>query len=44
LLLGGVTGWLLTKAPLFRKWISILGSVLLIVLGLSALISAIWVT
>jgi cytochrome c-type biogenesis protein len=44
LLLGGVTGWLLTKAPLFRKWISILGGVLLIVLGLSALISAIWVT
>jgi cytochrome c-type biogenesis protein len=43
LLLGGVTGWLLTKAPLFKKWISILGGVLLIVLGLSALISTMWV-
>jgi hypothetical protein len=26
LILGGVTGWLLNKAPLFRKWISIFGA------------------
>jgi sulfite exporter TauE/SafE len=40
LLLGGATGWLLNKAPLFRKWISIVGAGVLIVLGLSTLISA----
>ena len=34
LLLGGVTGWLLNKAPLFRKWISIAGGTVLIVLGI----------
>lgn len=39
LLLGGVTGWLLNKAPLFKKWISILGGLLLIMLGLIALLS-----
>jgi thiol:disulfide interchange protein DsbD len=39
LLLGGVTGWLLSKAPLFKKWISLLGGVLLILLGLIALLS-----
>jgi cytochrome c-type biogenesis protein len=33
LVLGGVTGWLLNKAPLFRKWISIAGAVVLIMLG-----------
>ena len=33
LLLGGVTGWLLNKAPLFRKWISIAGGAILIALG-----------
>jgi sulfite exporter TauE/SafE len=33
LLLGGVTGWLLNKAPMFKKWISIIGSGALIVLG-----------
>jgi sulfite exporter TauE/SafE len=33
LLLGGVTGWLLNKAPLFRKWISIAGGIILILLG-----------
>jgi cytochrome c biogenesis protein CcdA len=43
LLLGGITGWLLNKAPLFRKWISIFGGVLLIVLGLSVLAEAILV-
>jgi len=41
LLLGGATGWLLNKAPLFRKWISRLGAVSLIVLGLVTLLTAI---
>lgn len=40
LLIGGVTGWLLNKAPLFRKWVSIAGGVVLIVLGISALVNA----
>jgi sulfite exporter TauE/SafE len=40
-LLGGATGWLLNKAPLFRKWISGLGAAALIVLGLVTLINAI---
>jgi sulfite exporter TauE/SafE len=44
LLLGGVTGWLLNKAPLFRKWISIVGAGILIVLGLSTFINAIMVS
>jgi sulfite exporter TauE/SafE len=33
LVLGGLTGWLLNKAPLFRKWISIAGGLVLILLG-----------
>ncbi|MCL5876322.1 MAG: sulfite exporter TauE/SafE family protein [Candidatus Bathyarchaeota archaeon] len=33
LLLGGLTGWLLSKAPLFKKWISIAGGGILILLG-----------
>jgi cytochrome c-type biogenesis protein len=37
LLLGGVTGWLLHKAPLFRKWISIVGGLVLVVLGVVTL-------
>jgi sulfite exporter TauE/SafE len=37
LLLGGVTGWLLHKAPLFRKWISIVGGLMLMVLGIVTL-------
>jgi sulfite exporter TauE/SafE len=41
LLLGGATGWLLNKAPLFRKWISRLGAAALIVLGLITLIDTI---
>ena len=41
LLLGGVTGWLLNKAPLLRKGISIGGAVLLILLGLVALVNAV---
>ena len=41
LLLGGVTGWLLNKAPLFRKWISIMGAGILIVLGIATIANAI---
>jgi sulfite exporter TauE/SafE len=41
LFLGGAVGWLLEKAPLFRKWTSILGGAFLILLGLSVLILAI---
>ena len=41
LLLGGVTGWLLNKAPLFRRWISIAGAVLLIMLGIVTIVSSI---
>jgi cytochrome c-type biogenesis protein len=41
LLLGGVTGWLLNKAPLFRKWISIVGGGMLLVLGVFTLINAV---
>lgn len=42
LLLGGVTGWLLNKAPLLRKWIGLAGAIILILLGISTLISAIY--
>jgi sulfite exporter TauE/SafE len=41
LLLGGVTGWLLNKAPLFRKWISIAGAAILIVLGVGTIVSSV---
>ena len=40
LLLGGVTGWLLNKAPLLRKWIAIGGAAVLILLGASSLLNA----
>jgi sulfite exporter TauE/SafE len=40
LVLGGVTGWLLNKAPLFRKLISIAGGVVLIVLGVVTIVSS----
>ena len=40
LVLGGVTGWLLNKAPLFRKWISIAGGIALILLGIVTLVSS----
>jgi len=41
ILLGGVTGWLLNKAPLFRKWISLAGGGILILLGLVTMVSSI---
>lgn len=41
LLLGGVTGWLLSKAPLFRKWLSIAGGGMLVVLGILTLATTI---
>jgi putative Mn2+ efflux pump MntP len=41
LLLGGVTGWLLSKAPLFRKWIALIGGGMLVLLGAVTLASAI---
>jgi sulfite exporter TauE/SafE len=39
LLLGGVTGWLLNKAPLFSKWISWFGAGILLLLGADMLIT-----
>ena len=41
LLLGGATGYLLNKAPLFSKWLSRIGGIALVVMGLSVLVSAI---
>ncbi len=40
LLLGGVTGWLLNKAPLFRRWISLTGGGVLIALGLFTMLNS----
>ncbi len=40
LLVGGVMGWLLNKAPLFKKWVSIAGAVVLILLGIGTLINS----
>lgn len=40
LLLGGATGWLLNKAPLFRTWLSRIGGVALVVMGFSVLFNA----
>ena len=37
LILAGVVGWLLEKAPIFRKWTSMLGGVVLFLLGISVL-------
>jgi sulfite exporter TauE/SafE len=39
--LGGAIGWLLEKAPFFRKWTSIFGGAFLILLGSSVLLLAI---
>ncbi|MDR1993294.1 MAG: sulfite exporter TauE/SafE family protein [Nitrososphaerota archaeon] len=41
LLLAGVTGWLLSKAPLLQKWISIAGAAALIILGIFTLFNSI---
>lgn len=41
LVLGGVTGWLLNKAPLFRKWIALAGGVILIALGALSIVDSI---
>lgn len=41
LFLGGTVGWLLEKAPLFRKWMSILGGLILILLGASVVLVSI---
>ncbi|MEM2107770.1 MAG: sulfite exporter TauE/SafE family protein [Candidatus Bathyarchaeia archaeon] len=41
LLLGGITGWLLNKAPLFRRKLAIIGGAALILLGIIALASTI---
>ena len=41
LLLGGLTGWLLNKAPLLRTWISIAGAGILILLGIVTLINSV---
>jgi sulfite exporter TauE/SafE len=40
LVLGGVTGWLLNKAPLFRKWISLAGGGVLILLGVVTILTS----
>ena len=39
LLLGGLTGWLLNKAPLFRKWVAIGGAAILVLLGVGTLVT-----
>ena len=41
LILGGATGWLLNKAPLFSRWISKIAAGILIMLGLSVLLNVI---
>jgi cytochrome c-type biogenesis protein len=44
LLLGGVTGWLLNKATLLRKWISIAGGGMLVILGVLTVVNTIFFT
>jgi sulfite exporter TauE/SafE len=41
LFIGGMTCWLLEKAPLLTKWISKFGGAILILLGVSVLVLAI---
>lgn len=41
LILGGATGWLLNKAPLFSRWISKISAGILILLGLNVLLNVI---
>jgi len=40
LLLGGLTGWLFNKAPLFRKWVALGGAGILILLGVTTMINS----
>ncbi len=40
LLIGGATGYFLNKAPLFRKWLSRIGGMALMIMGFSVLVSA----
>ncbi|MCS7096687.1 MAG: hypothetical protein RMK50_06465, partial [Nitrososphaerota archaeon] len=40
-LIGGVVGWLFNKAPLFRRWISMAGAGVLIMLGFGAVVGAV---
>jgi sulfite exporter TauE/SafE len=40
LILGGATGWLLTKAPDFKVWLSRIGGALLVLMGASVLASS----
>ena len=37
LILGGATGWLLNKAPLFRRWISMFGGLILVAFGVGSI-------
>ncbi len=39
IVLGGATGWILSKALLFQKWISLSGGAILIVLGAGTLLT-----
>ncbi|MDH5663987.1 MAG: sulfite exporter TauE/SafE family protein [Candidatus Bathyarchaeota archaeon] len=41
IILGGATGWLLNKAPLFSRWISKISAGILIMLGLDVLLNVI---
>jgi thiol:disulfide interchange protein DsbD len=41
LLIGSVTGWLLNKADLLRRYITLAGALIIIILGISTLISSI---
>jgi len=41
LILGGVTGWLLNKAPLLSRWISRIGALILMLLGIGIIINAV---
>ena len=43
LILGGATGWLLNKAPLFTKWLSRIGGIALVVMGFSVLFGSLLV-
>ncbi len=40
LFLGGATSWLLNKAPLFKKWVTKIGGLVLAVLGLGVLVNS----